>query len=145
MFVPWENPVSLPLLDPQLFHSQLARRPGTHDRQSWGPADLLDLASPVQVWEATQSLTRNGLCGDGPLLQDPLAPDTQGLLPLHLRGCVLCRHQGFCSWRQRITSPGVFFLNDCHPDILGVRSTADSTCQGRAQGSRVPAGDCRVP
>lgn len=32
-----------------------------------------------------------------------------------------------------ITPLGVFFLYDRHPDVLGIRSMADSTCQGRTQ------------
>lgn len=36
---------------------------------------------------------------------------------------------------------GVLFLNNHHPHVPGVRSTADSTSQGRVQGSLVPTGD----
>ena len=105
----------------------------------------LDLSSATRLGRPVSSLTGNGLRGDGSFLQAPLTPGTQGLLPLHLRGCVLCRHQGLCSWGQRITSFGAVYVNDRQLDVLGVRSTADSSGQGRAQGSWVSMGNYGEP
>lgn len=61
------------------------------------------LPSATQPGQPGGSLTGYGLRGDGSLLQAPLSPGAQGLLPLHLRGCVRCRPQGLCSWGQRVT------------------------------------------
>lgn len=81
--------------------------------QASGRAQLSENAGHLQTTQtlpsATQpgkpggSLTGYGLRGDGSLLQAPLSPGAQGLLPLHLRGCVRCRPQGLCSWGQRVT------------------------------------------
>lgn len=92
---------------------------------------LLD--RPLRLGQLFSSLTGNGFRGDGSFLQTPLTPGTQGFLLLHLRGCVLCRHQRLGSWGQRITLLGVFFLYDCHPGVLRIRSMVDSTCQRRTQ------------
>lgn len=139
------NPVSPSILDPQSSVFSSGLWPGTHVRQRWAPADHVGLSSATRLGRPVSSLTSNGLCGDGSFLQAPLTPGTQGLLPLHLRGRVLCRHQGLCSWGQRITSFGAIFMNDRQLDVLGVRSTADSTGQGRAQGSWVSLGNYGEP
>lgn len=90
---------------------------------------------PPRFGQLSGSLTSDGFRREASFLQAPLAPSAQSSLLLHLRGRVLCRHQRLSAWGQRTRPLGVFFLNDHHPDVLGVRSAADSTCQGRTQGS----------
>lgn len=137
-----KSPCCVPHLRPMgVFHLGNAPRPPppafpaqsrTHSRQGFRSCRPCR-TFPLPPWRGW-ALTSNGLRGGGPLLQAPLTPGTQGFLPLHLRGRLLGRHQGLCSWGHSITSLGVFFPSDCHPDALGVRSTADCPCQGGAPG-----------
>lgn len=102
------------------------------------PPPALDLSSCS--WRG-RPLTGDGLRGDGSLLQAPLTPDAQGLLPLHLRGRVLGRHQGLCSWGQRVVSRNV--------TRTALGSRAQLTCfvmvsfHGKSRGSWAPVGNCR--
>lgn len=89
-------------LHASVFSSGLWR--GTPIREHWArlqTTQALPSATPPR-WPGS-SLTGYGLRGDGSLLQAPLSPGAQGLLPLHLRGCIRCWPQGLCSWGQRVT------------------------------------------
>ena len=77
---------------------------GAHPSENTGrlqTTQALPSATPPR-WPGS-SHTGYGLRGDGSLLQAPLSPGAQGLLPLHLRGCIRCWPQGLCSWGQRVT------------------------------------------
>lgn len=137
-----------PIPDAQLSHSGSGPWSCRHGAQRWGPRGTLrDRPPPPPARRLFRSLTGDGFRGDGSFLKAPLTPGlTQRLFPLHLRGGVLRRHQGLRSWGHRIASFRIFFfLNDHHPNALGVGNTADSTRRGRAQESQVPGGDSEEP
>lgn len=134
-----------PIPDAQLSHFRL--RPVVVQARGTALGTPWDPAGPPPARRLFRSLTGDGFRGNGSFLKAPLTPGlTQRFFPLHLRGGVLRRHQGLRSWGHRIASFRIFFfLNDHHPNALGVGNTADSTRRGRAQESQVPGGDSEEP
>lgn len=141
MFVPMGNPSSLPIPDP-ILHFQLWPL-ACHTRWTMpGACRPSGPFLPPQPGQLLGSLTSNGLRGDGSFLQAPLTPDTQGFLPLHLRGRILSRHQGLCSWGQRSMSFGVFSEQSSSRCSWGQERSRQHLS---AREPRVPVGKCGGP